>query len=64
MLNQISLPRTRTAGGFFDAAAVVATLRRRFLASRMLGLPTRRSVWASRESYFEDGLMNRELHRL
>jgi hypothetical protein len=64
MLNQISLPRTQTAGGLFDAAAVVATLRRRFLASGMLRLRTRRSVSAGRESYFEDGLMKRELHRL
>jgi hypothetical protein len=61
MLNQVSLPRT---GRFIDAAHAVAALRRGLLTLTVLARPTRKSVRAGSESYFERGLMGRELHRL
>jgi hypothetical protein len=61
MLNQVSLPRT---GRLFDAAPVVAALRRGLLSLAALAQPPRGSVPVGAESYFEYGLMLRELHRL
>jgi hypothetical protein len=61
MSNQVLLPST---GRFIDVAAVVAALRRGLLTLTGLVRPTRRSVPAFAESYFESGLVKRELHRL
>jgi hypothetical protein len=61
MLNQVSLPRTDP---LIDVAQRVAVLRRGLLTSTGRVWPTRRLVRAQAESYFEDGVMKRELHRL
>jgi hypothetical protein len=61
MLNQVSLPRTDP---LIDVAQRVAVLRRGLLTSTGRVWPTRRLVRAHAESYFEDGVMKRELHRL
>jgi hypothetical protein len=61
MLNQVSLPRTDP---LIDVAQRVAALRRGLLTSTGHVWPTRRLVRAHAESYFEDGVMKRELHRL
>jgi hypothetical protein len=61
MANQISLPRT---GLLTDVAPVAAALRRGLLTLTGLARQTRRSAPAFAESYFESGLVKRELHRL
>jgi hypothetical protein len=61
MLNQVSLPRTDP---FIDVTQRVAGLRRGLLTSTGRVWPTRRLIRAHAESYFEDGVMKRELHRL
>jgi hypothetical protein len=61
MLNQASLPRT---GPLIHVAEVVAALRHGLLTLTGLSRPTRRFAPAHGESYFEAGLMKRELHRL
>ena len=61
MLNQVSLPRTDP---LIEVAQRVAALRRGLLTSTGRVWPTRRLVRAHAESYFEDGVMKRELHRL
>jgi hypothetical protein len=62
MLNQVSLPRTDP---LIEVAQRVAALRRGLLTSSTGRVwPTRRLVRAHAESYFEDGVMKRELLRL
>jgi hypothetical protein len=61
MSNQVSLPRT---GRLIDVAPVVAALRHGLLTLTGLAGSTRRSAPAHAESYFESGLMKRELRRL
>jgi hypothetical protein len=61
MLNQVSLPRTDP---LIDVAQLVAALRRGLLTSTGPVWPTRRLVRARAESYFEVGVMKRELRRL
>jgi hypothetical protein len=63
MFNQAALPHTKPAHWLIDVAPVVAALHRGFRALGVLR-PTRRSARARAESYFEYGLMRRELHRL
>jgi tRNA U34 5-methylaminomethyl-2-thiouridine-forming methyltransferase MnmC len=59
MSAQVSLPRTDPV---FDAAAVVAAVRRGLASLAVLARP--RFVRTGPESYFEAGLMRRELERL
>jgi hypothetical protein len=61
MLNQVALPRTDP---LIDVAQLVAALRRGLLTSTGRVRPTRRFARARAESYFEVGVMKRELHRL
>jgi hypothetical protein len=61
MFNQISLERP---GRLVDVAPVVAALRRGLLTLTVPARAPRRSARRGSESYFEDGLMKRELHRL
>jgi hypothetical protein len=61
MLNQVSLPRTDPLS---DVAQVVDGLRRGLLTLTGRVRPTRRFARARAESYFEAGVMKRELHRL
>jgi hypothetical protein len=61
MLNQVSLPRTNP---LIDVAQIVGALRRGLLTSPGPVWPTRRLARARAESYFEVGVMKRELHRL
>jgi hypothetical protein len=61
MFNQVSLERP---GRLVDVAAVVAAWRRGLLTWMVPARPTRRFAPRRSESYFEDGLMKRELHRL
>ena len=63
MFNQTALPRTKPAHQLIDVAPVVAALHRGFLTLRTFH-PIRTSGPAAAESYFEGGLMKRELHRL
>jgi hypothetical protein len=63
MFNQAALPRTSHAHPLIDVAPVVAALHRGFLTLGALR-PTRRFRPAASESYFEAGLVRRELHRL
>jgi len=60
MTNQVSLPRT---GQLLDDAVMTA-VRRGLASLTALARPTRRFVREGAESYFESGLMKRELHRL
>jgi len=57
MFNQVSLEGPARLIG-------VAAWRRGFLISTAPARPPRRSAPRRSESYFEDGLMKRELHRL
>ena len=59
MSTQVSLPRTLH---LIDAAAVVAAVRRELASLTALARP--RFVRTGPESYFETGLMRRELQRL
>ena len=61
MSSQISLPRP---GWSIDVAPVGDALRRGLQALTVLARPARRSAPAFSESYFEYGLMRRELQRL
>jgi hypothetical protein len=64
MLNQTALPHTRAFHWSIDFAPVVAAWRRGLLTLTGLTRPTRRSrptVW---ESWFDVGVMRRELYRL
>jgi hypothetical protein len=61
MFNQASLPRS---GRLVEVAPVVAAWRRGLLTLTVPARPTRRFALRRSESYFEDGLMKRELHRL
>jgi hypothetical protein len=61
MVNQVSLPRTDP---LIDVAQRVVELRRGLLTSTGRVWPARRLVRAHAESYFEDGVMKRELLRL
>jgi hypothetical protein len=63
MFNQTALPRTNPAHPLIDVAPVVDALHRGFLALGVLR-PTRRFRPAASESYFDAGLVRRELHRL
>jgi hypothetical protein len=63
MFSQTALPHTKPAHWSIDVAPVVAALHRGSLALGVLR-PTRRSAPAAWQSYFETGLMKRELHRL
>jgi hypothetical protein len=63
MFNQAALPHTKPAYWLIDVAPVVAALHRGFRALAVLR-PARRSARARAESYFEYGLMRRELRRL
>jgi hypothetical protein len=58
---QASLPRV---GDFIDAAPVVTAVRRGLASLTALAHPTRRFVREGAESYFESGLIKRELQRL
>ena len=59
MSAQVSLPRT---GHLIDAAPVVAAVRRGLASLTVLAGP--RFVRTGAESYFETGLVRRELQRL
>jgi hypothetical protein len=61
MSSQISLPRPAWS---IDVAPLGDALRRGLLALTVLARPARRSAPAFSESYFEYGLMRRELQRL
>jgi len=61
MFNQVLLPRPRR---LFDVAPVVAAWRRGSLTLAVPARPPRRSARRRSETYFEDGLMKREIHRL
>jgi hypothetical protein len=61
MFNQVSLPRP---GRLVDLAPVVPAVPRGLLTLTVPARPARRFVPAFSESYFETGLMKRELHRL
>lgn len=61
MSSQISLPRPSWS---IDVAPVGDALRRGLLALTVFVRPARRSAPAFSESYFEYGLMRRELQRL
>jgi hypothetical protein len=61
MFNQVSLPRP---GRLVDVAPIVAAVRRGLLTLTVPARAARRFVPAFSESYFEMGLMRRELHRL
>ena len=63
MFNQPALPRTIPAHQLIDVAPVVAALHRGFAALRTFH-PTRTWGPAVEESYFDGGLLKRELHRL
>jgi hypothetical protein len=63
MFNHSALPHSQPAHWLIDFAPVVAALQRGFRALGVLR-PSRRSARARVESYFEYGLMRRELHRL
>ena len=63
MFSQTALPHTKPAHWSIDVAPVVAALHRGSLALGVLR-PTRRSGRAASQSYFEIGLMKRELYRL
>jgi hypothetical protein len=61
MFNQASLPRP---GRLVDVIPAFAGWRRGLLTLTVPARPPRRSAPRRSESYFEDGLMKRELHRL
>jgi hypothetical protein len=63
MFHQPALPRTMPAHQLIDIAPVVAALHRGFVALRTFH-PMRTSGPAATESYFDGGLVRRELRRL
>ena len=63
MFSQTALPHTKPVPWSIDVTPVVAALHRGSLAFGVLR-PTRRSGRAASESYFEIGLMKRELYKL